>query len=272
MAARRVLANEKQLISLGEEMRAATQIQASILPRTTPEFGSLDIAVRYAPMTAVAGDFYDFLLLRPGCLGIVVADVAGHGVPAALVAAMVKVAVSSQVTDGADPGKVIAGLNSVLCREAEGQYATAVYVFLDEAKRVGRYSAAGHPPLLLWHRATRRLTQLNAEGLLLGVRPDEAYPQSEFSFEAGDRLLLYTDGLVEATNPDGKEFGEARLSDFINAHENLSAEQLAERLLQEVLAWPGNGNRHPQADDITLVVIDVGRRQHPTIHQESLNG
>jgi sigma-B regulation protein RsbU (phosphoserine phosphatase) len=257
VAARCVLTNEKQLVSLNEEMRAATQIQASILPRTTPQLSSLDIAVRYAPMTAVAGDFYDFLLLRPGCLGIVVADVAGHGVPAALVAAMVKVAVSSQMSDGADPGKVIAGLNSVLCREAQGQYATAVYVFLDQAKRAGCYSAAGHPPLLLWHRATRTLRQLNAGGLLLGVRTTEAYPQSEFSFEAGDRLFMYTDGLVEATNPDGKEFGEARLGDFINAHETLSAEQLAERLLQEVLAWPGN--RAPQSDDITVVVIDIGR-------------
>jgi serine phosphatase RsbU (regulator of sigma subunit) len=190
----------------------------------------------------------------------VVADVAGHGVPAALVAAMVKVAVSSQINDGADPGKVIAGLNSVLCREAEGQYATAVYLFLDEKKLTGRYSAAGHPPLLLWRRATRTLTELNANGLLLGVRRNEAYPQSEFSFEAGDRLLLYTDGLVEATNPNGKEFGEARLSDFIDAHESLPAEQLAERLLQEVLAWPGNGNQRPQADDITLVVIDIGSR------------
>jgi sigma-B regulation protein RsbU (phosphoserine phosphatase) len=260
VAARRVLANEKQLVSLSEEMRAATQIQASILPRTAPKFETFDIAVRYAPMSAVAGDFYDFLQLRPGCLGIVVADVAGHGVPAALVAAMVKVAVSSQINDGADPGKVIAGLNSVLCREAEGQYATAVYLFLDEEKLAGRYSAAGHPPLLLWRHATRTLSELNAGGLLLGVRRNEAYPQSEFSFEAGDRLLLYTDGLVEATNPNGKEFGEARLSDFIDAHESLPAEQLAERLLQEVLAWPGNGNQRPQADDITVVVIDIGSR------------
>jgi serine phosphatase RsbU (regulator of sigma subunit) len=258
-AARRVLANEKQLISLDEEMRSASQIQASILPHAAPKFGSLDIAVRYAPMTAVAGDFYDFQLVRPGCLGIVVADVAGHRVPAALVAAMVKVAVSSQISEGADPGKVIAELNSILCREAHGQYATAVYVFLDEANQVGRYAAAGHPPLLLWHRATRTLNRLDAGGLLLGVRRDETYQQSEFSFEAGDRLLAYTDGLVEATNVHGEEFGEVRLSDFINVHESLSAEQLAERLLEEVLSWPGNGNSHPQADDITIVVIDVGR-------------
>jgi sigma-B regulation protein RsbU (phosphoserine phosphatase) len=261
VATRRVLANEKQLASLAEEMRAATRIQASILPRTAPKIGNLEIAVRYAPMTAVAGDFYDFLVIQPGCLGILVADVTGHGVPAALVASMVKVAVSVHMSDGADPGRVIAGLNSVLCRQAQGQYASAVYVFLDETRQMGRHSAAGHPSPLLWRRATRNLVSLNAGGLLLGVRPHETYPQSEFSLATGDRLLVYTDGLIEATNPDGQEFGAARLSDFLNAHEDLSAEQFAGRLLQEVLAWPGNGNSHLQSDDITIVVVDIGRNQ-----------
>ena len=151
-------------------------------------------------MTAVAGDFYDFLEVRPGCLGIVVADVVGHGVPAALVASMVKVAVSSHMDVGADPGKVIAGLNSTLCRTAHQQYATAVYVFLDEARRTGCYSAAGHPPLLLWQRATRTLIKLSESGLLLGVRPTEEYAQTDFRLERGDRLLDYSDGMVEATN------------------------------------------------------------------------
>ncbi len=101
-------------------MRAATQSQRSMLPHTNPEIESFHLAVRYAPMKAVAGDFYDFLLTRPGCLGIVVADVAGHGVPAALVASMVKVAVSSQIGVGAEPGKVIAGLNSTLLSPSAG--------------------------------------------------------------------------------------------------------------------------------------------------------
>ena len=257
-ATRRVLANERLLVSLGEEMRAATRIQNSILPRTKPEMGSFHLAVRYAPMTAVAGDFYDFLVIRPGCLGIVVADVTGHGVPAALVASMVKVAVSAHMDVGAEPGKVIAGLNSTLCRQAPGQYATAVYVFLDQARRMGCYSAAGHPPLLLWHRAARTLLELNESGLLLGVRPSEEYAQTEFTLEAGDRLLVYTDGLVEAVNARGEAFGEAQLGEFIATHQDLPAEQFAERLLDEVLGWPENGSTRAQADDITVVVIDIG--------------
>jgi len=257
-ATRQVLASQRLLVSLDEEMRAATRIQSSILPRTNPKIGGFHLAVRYAPMTAVAGDFYDFLLIRPGSLGIVVADVAGHGVPAALVASMVKVAVSAQMGIGAEPGKVIAGLNSTLCRQAEGQYATAVYVFLDQARHMGCYCAAGHPPLLLWRRGTRTLLELKESGLLLGVRPTEEYMQTEFILEAGDRLLVYTDGLVEAVNALGEEFGEARLGQFITTHQDLPAEQFAERLLDEVLGWPGKRTTREQADDITLVVIDVG--------------
>jgi sigma-B regulation protein RsbU (phosphoserine phosphatase) len=257
-ATRRVLANERMLVSLGEEMRAATRIQNSILPHSKPDMVSFHLAVRYAPMTAVAGDFYDFLVIRPGCLGIVVADVTGHGVPAALVASMVKVAVSAHMDVGAEPGKVIAGLNSTLCRQAQGQYATAVYVFLDQATRVGCYSAAGHPPLLLWRRANRTLLELKESGLLLGVRPSEEYAQTEFTLEAGDRLLVYTDGLVEAVNARGEAFGEAQLGKFITTHQDLPAEQFAERLLDKVLGWPENGSTRAQADDITVVVIDIG--------------
>ncbi len=264
VATRRVLANERLLVSLGEEMRAASRIQSSILPRTSPKMGSFNLAVRYAPMRAVAGDFYDFLMFRPGCLGIVVADVTGHGVPAALVASMVKVAVSAHIDVGAEPGKVIAGLNSTLCRQAQGQYATAVYVFLDQARRMGCYSAAGHPPLLLWHRATRTLLALNESGLLLGVRSSEEYEQTEFTLEAGDRLLVYTDGLVEAVNARDEAFGEAQLGEFIATHQDLPAEQFAERLLDKVLGWPENGSARAQADDITVVVIDIGNMPEQT--------
>src|SRR5438874_10415284 len=122
------------------------EIRPPLIPHTTAQLENLVISVRYAAMSAVAGDFYDFLTIQSGGLGIVVADVAGHGVPAALVASMVKVAVSSQTAHRENPGQVIAALNSTLCSEAQGQYATAVYVYLDEKTRAGCYSAGGHPP------------------------------------------------------------------------------------------------------------------------------
>jgi len=99
---------------------------------------------------------------------------------------------------------------------------------------------------------------LKESGLLLGVRPSEQYVQTEFALEAGDRLLVYTDGLVEAVNSRGEEFGDIRLGEFIATHQDLPAERFAERLLDAVLAWPQNGNTRGQTDDITIVVIDNG--------------
>jgi sigma-B regulation protein RsbU (phosphoserine phosphatase) len=128
VAARGIEATERQLMSLTDEMRAAARIQASILPRALPSTDNLEVAVRYAPMTAVAGDLYDFPAVHPDSIGILVADVTGHGVPAALVASMVKIAVSTQAGCHGEPAKVITGLNSVPCHEARDQYATAVYV------------------------------------------------------------------------------------------------------------------------------------------------
>jgi hypothetical protein len=140
-------------------------------------------------MTAVAGDLYDFPPASPDCIAVFVADVVGHGVPAALVAAMIKVVVSRPCEQNGEPAMVIAGLNAILCGEAREQYATAVYLCLDTVSGVGRYSAAAHPPPLLWRRGKQSLEVLGETGLLLGVRPKEAYADSEFSFEMGDRLL-----------------------------------------------------------------------------------
>jgi sigma-B regulation protein RsbU (phosphoserine phosphatase) len=136
-----------------------------------------------------------------------------------------------------------------------------VYVYLDEANGTGRYSAAGHPPPLLWRRSSQTLHKLNETGLLLGVRLDEAYAETEFTVMEGDRLLLYTDGLLEAENAAGQSFGDLVLAQFIQARQDLGAEPFVEQLLKDVLAWSLEGGRPGQTDDITVVVIDVKERQ-----------
>jgi serine phosphatase RsbU (regulator of sigma subunit) len=181
----------------------------------------------------------------------------GHGVPAALVASIVKVAVSSQRGHSGEPASVIAELNTILCHEVREQYVTAVYLYLDAVNGTGRYSAAGHPPPLLWRRGRQALEKLEETGLLLGVRPNEPYTESEFSFEVGDRLLLYTDGLLEAENAGGQSFGDAVLPTFIQQKQDLGTEQFADLLLSEVRAWSRDGSHLRQEDDITMLVIDV---------------
>ena len=256
VAVQRVLTNEKQLSALSEEMRTAKQIQSSILPGSVPNVEGLDIAVQYAPLTDVAGDFYDFLSPECHCLGILLADVTGHGVPAALVASMIKVAVSTQLSNAAAPSKVLAGINSILCIQAPGQYATAVYCYYDQRLRVLRYSAAGHPPPLLWQGRARRLLPLEEGGLLIGVRSDEVYPQAEISMHARDRLLIYTDGVPEAINSARQSFGEFRLLSVIEANTHLSAQRFSEVLLEEVCAWSSSASQVKRSDDITFLVID----------------
>ena len=260
---RRVIADDRRLISLNDEMRAATRIQKMILPRDIPSIENANIAVRYAPMTDVAGDLYDFVTSHPSQMGILVADVAGHGVPAALVASMVKIAVSTQCTSDTGPASIIGGLNRILCKEAREQYVTATYLYLDTESGIGRHAAGGHPPPLLWRRSTRTLESLGESGLLLGVRPNEAFDETEFQFAPGDRLLLYTDGLIEAENAFGQLFGDAALSDFIRNQENYGTEEFAELLLRANLAWSSDGRGMGQEDDITFVVIDMGQKNSP---------
>jgi sigma-B regulation protein RsbU (phosphoserine phosphatase) len=257
LTARRIIADDRRLLSLNDEMRAATRIQKTILPREIPSLENANVAVRYAPLTDVAGDLYDFVTFHPGRMGVLVADVMGHGVPAALVASMVKIAASTRCGNDGAPASVIAGLNTVLCKEAREQYVTAEYLYLDTISGIGRHAAGAHPSPLLWRRRTQSLEKLGEPGLLLGVRPDEAYDETVFHFEAGDRLLLYTDGLSESENASGESFGEAALPMFINDKRNLGTEQFADLLLREALDWSSDGHGQRQEDDITFVVIDL---------------
>jgi sigma-B regulation protein RsbU (phosphoserine phosphatase) len=253
----RVIADESCLISLTDEMRAARKIQEAILPRMVPSLENVRFAARYAPMTSVAGDLYDFPIVRPNGVGVLVADVMGHGVPAALVASMVKVAVSNGLKSSREPSSIIAGLNATLCDEAHEQYATAVFMYLDTATRVARYASAAHPPGLLWRHSRQTLERLDGSGLLLGVRSNERYTACEVSFEVGDRLLLYSDGLVEAENANGESFGDTALPNFVQEKQSLGAEQFVDLLLKNVLAWSRTGSTKGQEDDITIVVVDI---------------
>jgi phosphoserine phosphatase RsbU/P len=257
VTAQRVIADERRLVSLNDEMRAATRIQEAILPSRPPSRKNVQIAVRYAPMSAVAGDLYDFPASQPNCITVLLADVTGHGVPAAIVASMIKAAVSTQCGNNDEPASIIAGLNAVLCNETREQYATAVYLCLDAVNNTGRYSTAAHPPPLLWRRGKQVLEVLGTTGLLLGVRPSETYTESTFSFERGDRLVLYTDGLQEAENAKGESFGDVALPALIREKQHLGAEQFVDLLLKEAIGWSCAGTPARQKDDITILIIDI---------------
>ena len=257
VALQAAMASERRLASIENELAVARRLQLSILPATVPQLAGIRVAAAYEPMTAVAGDFYEFIPVDSRRAGFLVADVSGHGVPAALIASMVKVAVQSVSGFAADPAELLSRLGAGLHHHLRGQYVTAAYLWLDAANRTARYSAAGHPPLLHWHAASRTVDRIVSNGLLFGVTPDENYPACDVGFDPGDRFLLYTDGLIEAENGSGEAFGDARLEQVLRESRSRSAEELAQELLAAVAAW--RSPPAPQQDDITLLVVDSVR-------------
>jgi sigma-B regulation protein RsbU (phosphoserine phosphatase) len=255
VALQAVLASERRLLSIESELAVARHLQLSILPAAIPELGSIRIAAAYEPMTAVAGDFYEFIPVDSHRAGFLVADVSGHGVPAALIASMIKVAVQSAAPWSRDPAELLRRLGAALQGSLRGQYVTAAYLWLDTESRTARYSAAGHPPLLRWRAATGALTRIESNGLLFGVAPESDYPACEFAFDRGDRFLLYTDGLTEPESATGEPFGDFRLEQVLRECQSEPAEELSRRLLGAVRAWLPPSV--PQQDDITLLVLDV---------------
>ena len=249
-----VLANERRLLSVENELAIARDIQTSILPSGVPELNHARISAAYRPMTEVGGDFYEFIPVDQNRVGFLVADVCGHGVPAALIASMIKVAVQTVTGCASDPGAVLCGLNRVLSAQLRGQLVSAAYLWLDTENRSALYSAAGHPPLLRWRCG--KLEQIESNGMLFGVRREfDEYPVCTMPIAPGDRFLLYTDGVTEPENAAGDSFGDFRLEQAVRDNQFRPPSELSDQLLSEIYHWQPASIT--QQDDITLLVIDV---------------
>lgn len=253
VAAESIFADQRRLLSIENELEIAREIQASILPRGAPELKNLRINAAYLPMTAVAGDFYEFISVDEHRIGFLIADVSGHGVPAALISAMIKVAMQSVVSFAHEPPEVLRRLNAILFGQLQDQFVTASYLWLDTELHQALYSAAGHPPLLCWMDG--RLERIESNGLVIGIRPDSGYPVRQIPLHSGDRFLLYTDGVVESENAAGQFFGDCKLEEIVRSNNSRSPLQLSEQILSAIRHW--RLDSLPQQDDITLIIVDV---------------
>ena len=244
----------QQLLAIQKELETARDIQHSILPHEVPKMAGLDIAARYVPMTAVAGDFYDFIVVDERHIGILVADVSGHGMPAALIASMLKIALPAQAPKAAEPAEVLHGLNIALYGKFQQHYVTAAYVYVDMEKHLLRYAGAGHPPILQWTSCEKGVNDLLENGMFLGRFDFATYTAVEIPISRGTWCLMYTDGIPETTNRQDVQFGDERFRAFLREKQWGSADQLAGSLLDELTRWSGRAPEDLE-DDITMLAI-----------------
>jgi phosphoserine phosphatase RsbU/P len=255
-AANRVFANERRVAAVSRELETARRIQQSILPKANPSVKGLRVASHYEPMTEVAGDLFDFVVTPSGQLGVLVADVSGHGVPAAIVASMVKIGLATQRDSIADPGAVLIELNRALYGQFELAYVTATFLLLDPAAGRLAYASAGHPPPVLVRRSGT-LERLDRGGMVLGFVPDMHYATTAVhGLVPGDRVLLYTDGLTEASRDGGEFFGDRQLDRALTAFQDLPLDQFTPRLVDAARRWAGVP-AGALADDVTIVAVEI---------------
>jgi len=234
------------------QLEVARQVQLELLPASDPDLPGYDISAYNFPTEEVSGDYYDWVPIYDDQIGIVIADVSGKGVPAALLMAFLRASLRAATHVGYATNVSMAKVNFLLWESIErNQFVTAFYGILDAANRTLSYSNAGHnPPLLL--NAEGKTRYIHRGEQPLGMFRDTRYHEYYLSFEPGDVLVLYTDGVTEALNPAGEEFGRERLAEAVKKNYSLPARELIAAVETAVLDWTNGAGAN---DDVTFFVI-----------------
>jgi phosphoserine phosphatase RsbU/P len=235
-----------------EDFLKAREIQEGLLPKHIAQVRGYQVTGAWQPAQSVGGDYYDVLAFGDSSLGVAIADVVGKGVSAALLMANLQAAVRALASDARDPAAVCEKINAVMCTNvASGKFITMFYCVLDGVKHRLTYCNAGHNPPVLLHGDC--VSHLEEGGALLGIFRDWHYEQRSVDLHAGDRILMFTDGVTEAENTAGEEFGELRLIEIFLRLRALSAGEIQTQILGAVRDFCAGNFR----DDATLLVIAV---------------
>lgn len=249
------VSKHNRLESIQKELEIAKRIQYSILPETLPVIPGLDIHASYKPMDLVGGDFYDFHCINNRSLGVILADVSGHGIPAALISSMVKIAFCMQNPFYDQPDKILMNIHSAIYGKCETHFVAASYLYINLEKMKLLHANAGHSPFIIHKKHSGELITANSRGKIIGLVPIDHCEMREINIEHGDRVILYTDCVTETRNAAGDFFGEERFYNYIREKAYENAMQFTHNLQAYLEEW--SGNKGLFEDDLTIIVIDV---------------
>ncbi len=244
---------------LQKEMQVAQEIQHALLPREFPDVEGYDISTIYRAAKDVGGDYFDFVQIDPNTMGIIVADVSGKGVPGSLVMTMIRTALRLESRENYSPTDVLSRVNQFVADDVKkGMFITIFFITLDSEKRTISFASAGHNPMILYRKDIDSCYFLNTRGMPLGISlPDgmkfeQTIERDKVKLKKDDMLVIYTDGITEAMNKAGEQYGNDRLIEFIKTNADLHPDEFTEKLDADINRFTAGA---PQNDDITLVVI-----------------
>jgi len=242
---------EDQMRALEKDLEMASQVQRGLLPSDTPSIPGVDIAVATQPARIVSGDFFDFFRNQAGSQGLAIGDVMGKGLPASMLMSNLQASLRILGPEHQDPVKIARRLNELFLNNLKLIRFISIFIgFLQPDNRSFSYCNAGHHPPLLWKDSAKKIHTLLPTGPAIGISRQPVFKTDTISLDSGDTLLLYTDGIIEARNIFGEEFGDNRLNTFLQNHHKQTAHELVNNLLQEIRQFSPR-----LQDDITLLAL-----------------
>ena len=241
------------------ELSIAEEVVIHLLPDSLPKIYGYDVYAFYNPSKEVGGDYYDFFEIDPNHVGMIVADVSGKGIPGAMVMTMARSVIRYEAMGTLSPRETFMRANRHIARDIKrGMFVTAFYVVLNTQTAEMTVASAGHNPLLLWRASTGKIEQINPNGIALGFDKgpifDRTIKEDKVQLYSGDRVVLYTDGVVEAMSPDNEEYTDERFIELIESYPDANSNQLTNIIVQDVMDHQGGGE---QSDDITIVTFKL---------------